>query len=130
MPPHEPTRAAPHAPSPPAVGAAAVTDASDAPVTAPLLDFRRTARRLALALAIIGALVLVGWGVLAVATGAPLRLLAELAGMGVLAAIAVEVVVVGGAAVRGMLTAGERGERLAAPDVSVIPPQLARRRRG
>jgi hypothetical protein len=126
VPPHEPT--APPAPAPTQVTRAA-SDATPEVGAAPLLDFRRTARRLATALTIIAGLVLAGWGVLAVTAGAPVRLLAELAGFGVLAAVAVEVVVVGGSAVRGMFTAGERGERLASADVSMIPPQLSRHRR-
>ena len=117
MPPHDPT-AAP-APAPVADSAASAR---------PLVDFRRTARRLTVALGVIGALVLALWVVLMVTTGAPVRLLAELAGLGLLGAFAVEVVVVGGSAVRGMLTAGERGERLASSDVSLVPPQLLRRR--
>ena len=40
-----------------------------------------------------------------------------------------EVVIVGGSALRGMLAAGERGDRLASSDVSLLPPQLTRRRR-
>lgn len=94
-----------------------------------LLDFGRTARRLAVAVGVIGVLVVTTWTVLTVTTGASLRLLGELAGLGLLCAFLVEVVVVGGSAVRGMLRAGERGERLAAPDVSLVPPQLLRRRR-
>lgn len=94
-----------------------------------ILDFRRTARRLAVAVSIIGIVVAVSWVALVVTTGASVRLLAELAGLGLLAAFVVEVVVVGGSAVRGMLAAGERGERLADPDVALVPPQLLRRRR-
>lgn len=93
----------------------------------PLVDFRRTARRLAAAVALIGVLVVATWVVLALTGDAPPRLLAELAGLGLLGAVVVEVVVVGGSAVRGMLRAGERGERLAASDVSLVPPQLLRR---
>ena len=96
---------------------------------APLVDFRRTARRLAIALGAIGALVVVLWAVLAVTSDASVRLLAELGGLGLLVAVGVEVVVVGGSAVRGMLVAGERGERLASSDVAMVPPQLLRRRR-
>jgi hypothetical protein len=122
VPPHEPTAAPPGA-----VSEGRSESPSDAPPR-PLVDFRRTARRLAVAVAAIGVLVLATWIVLVVTTGAPLRLLAELAGLGVLGAFAVEVVVVGGSALRGMLTAGERGERLASQDVALVPPQLLRRR--
>jgi hypothetical protein len=123
VPPHEPT-VAPSGPVPDGAGEA--RPAADAP--RPLVDFRRTARRLAIAVAAIGVLVLATWFVLVLTTGAPPRLLAELAGLGLLGAFAVEVVVVGGSAVRGMLTAGERGERLASSDVALVPPQLLRRR--
>lgn len=132
MPPHEPD-VPPGDPSSapegvpgdagPTEGGAAVDAASR-----PLIDFVRTARRLGTAVGVIGALVLVTWTVLVVTGDAPLRLLAELAGLGLLGAFVVEVVVVGGSALRGMLDAGERGERLAAPDVSLVPPQLLRRR--
>ena len=122
MPPHEPT-AAPAGPVPDERDGTRPVDAPR-----PLVDFRRTARRLTIAVAAIGVLVLATWVVLAVTTGAPLRLLAELAGLGLLGVFAVEVVVVGGSAVRGMLTAGERGERLASGDVALVPPQLLRRR--
>lgn len=123
MPPHEPT-AAPPGTVPDTPSGEASSDAT----SRPLVDFRRTARRLAVAVAAIGVVVLATWIVLVVTTGAPLRLLGELAGLGLLGAFAVEVVVVGGSAVRGMLTAGERGERLASSDVSLVPPQLLRRR--
>ena len=135
MPPHEPTAAPPGpvsqdeptvAPSGPVSHGPGET--ASAGSSRPLVDFRRTARRLAIAVAAIGVLVLATWIVLVVTTGAPLRLLAELAGLGLLGAFAVEVVVVGGSAVRGMLTAGERGERLASSDVALVPPQLLRRR--
>ena len=122
MPPHEPTAA----PAGPVPDEADGTRSVDAP--RPLVDFRRTARRLAIAVAAIGVLVFATWVVLVVTTGAPLRLLAELAGLGLLGVFAVEVVMVGGSAVRGMLTAGERGERLASGDVALVPPQLLRRR--
>ena len=59
-----------------------------------------------------------------------LVLLAELVGLGLLLAFGIEVVVVGGAALRAMLTAGERGERLAGQDVGLLPPQVLRRARG
>lgn len=122
MPPHEPTAAPPDAPRAPWPDEGAPAGARP-----PLVDFRRTGRRLAIAVAGIGMLVVATWIVLAVTTGAPLRLLAELAGLGLLGAFAVEVVVVGGSAVRGMFAAGERGERLASSDVALVPPQLLRR---
>ena len=42
--------------------------------------------------------------------------------------IVVEFVVVGGSALRGMLRAGERGERLSGRDVMLLPPQVRRKR--
>lgn len=116
------------APPEPSPGRAPARGASDAAVPS-IVDFRRTARRLRTAATVIGAAVLGAWVVLAVTTGASLALLAELAGLGVLAVLVAEVVVVGGSAVRGMLAAGERGDRLASGDVSFVPPQLLRRGR-
>jgi hypothetical protein len=81
-------------------------------------------------LLVIGAIVLAIWlGLGARDGGLSGRLLAELVGLGLFAAFLAEVVVVGGAAARGVLRAGERGDRLASDDVGLIPPQLARRRR-
>lgn len=102
-------------------------DTSDLP---PLVDWTRTGRRLRRVAMVLGALVLLGWvadGVLGDG-GFRLRMLGELTGVALLLAIAAEIVVVGGAALAGMLRAGERGERLAGSDVSLIPPQLRRRR--
>jgi hypothetical protein len=96
----------------------------------PIVDWARTARRLRAVLATIGGVIVVAWLAHALVTGGvDLPLLAELIGFGLFAAFVVEVVVVGGTAVRGMLAAGERGERLSGPDVSLLPPQLTRRRR-
>lgn len=96
----------------------------------PLVDWARTARRLRLMLFGLGVLVIVSWLILGALHGdlRP-RTLAELVGLAVLLAIALEIVVVGGAAIRGLLAAGARGDRLAADDVSLLPPQLARRLR-
>lgn len=129
MPPREP--ASPPTPGSTVAGGAQQEAVAPSPAAGgpSILDFRRTARRLAVAVGVIGVLVVAAWVALALTTGAPLRLLAELAGLGLLAAFVVEVVVVGGSALRGMLAAGERGERLAASDVSLVPPQLLRRRR-
>jgi len=98
----------------------------------PLVDWARTARRLRLVLAVLGIGVLAAWLVTGVVQGrlSP-RALGELVGLAVLLAVALEIVVVGGAAIRGMLAAGARGDRLAADDVSLLPPQVIRRlRRG
>jgi hypothetical protein len=93
-----------------------------------IVDWHRTARRLRWQLGVILAVVVVAWLVLGVRAGGPtLRSLAELTGLGVLAAIVAEIVVVGGAALRGMLAAGARGDRLASSDVALLPPQVRRR---
>lgn len=94
-----------------------------------VVDWRRIARRLRRNAVVIAAAVVVGWLVGgAVGDGATLALLGEVAGYGIGAMFVVEVVVVGGGAVRAMLRAGERGDRLAGGDVSVLPPQVRRRR--
>lgn len=107
----------------------APTDGADhAAPGAPIVDWTRTARRLVTSLSIIAVAVTLIWlGGAVFGEGPRLRLLAELVGLGLLAAFVVEVVVVGGSAVRGMLRAGERGERLARTDVSLLPPQVRRR---
>jgi hypothetical protein len=93
-----------------------------------IVDWHRTARRLRRQLAVILVVVAVAWLVLGIRSGGPtLRTLAELTGLGVLAAVAAEIVVVGGAALRGMLAAGARGDRLASSDVALLPPQVRRR---
>jgi hypothetical protein len=96
-----------------------------------IVDWARTARRLRRTLFGLFGLVVAAFAVLTAARGRvdPL-LLAELVGLALLVAFAIEVVVVGGAALRGMLAAGERGERLASEDVGLLPPQILRRARG
>ncbi len=97
---------------------------------APIVDWSRTARRLRRQLTVIAGLVVGAWLVLGLSRSAlEVALLAELAGLGILLAFVAEVVVVGGSAVRGLLAAGERGDRLAAADVSILPPQVRRRGR-
>jgi hypothetical protein len=95
-----------------------------------LVDHARLGRRLRRWLALLVVATLVAWlvgGVLG--DGPTLQDLAGLAGVAVLLALLVEVFIVGGAAVAAALRAGERGERLAAPDVSLVPPQVAERLR-
>ena len=96
----------------------------------PVIDLATTARRLGRVLAAIGVVVLAVWVVRSTIAGAARpRELAELVGFGLVAAFVVEVVVVGGAAMRGLLAAGARGDRLSGPDVALLPPQWRRRLR-
>lgn len=102
--------------------------ATDDPPLAPVVDYAATWRRMRRTLAGIGILVVVAWLVRgALGGGLDLRTLAELLGFGLLLSFAAEVVVIGGSALRGMLAAGERGDRLSSPDVSLFPPQVGRR---
>lgn len=99
------------------------------PFVGRLVDYRATARRMrksaaVLFLAALGAWLITGLGDGLTATG-----LAGWVGLALGGMFVVEVVVVGGSALRGMLRAGESGERLAAGDVGILPPQLRRRLR-
>lgn len=95
----------------------------------PIVNWSRTARRLRFALFTLGGLVILAWLAFALAgDGLRVTRLAELVGVALLVALFIEFVIVGGAAVRGMLLAGERGDRLARHDVALLPPQLLRRR--
>ena len=94
-----------------------------------LVDHAAVGRRLRRWLVLLVVAVPTVWLVAGLATGGPRTArLAELAGAALLLGIGVEAVVVGGAAVRGALRAGARGERLSAQDVRLLPPQLRRRR--
>lgn len=96
----------------------------------PLVDYPATARRMRRSAIVIGTMVVVTWLVVGLVSGGPgLRDLPGFFLLGLVAMFVVEVWVVGGSAVRGMLRAGERGERLSSDDVAIIPPQLLRRRR-
>lgn len=100
------------------------------PTPPPLVDFAGTARRIRRSVLVLGALGVVGWVVVGLATGGPdPRDLGAWAGLVLAGMFVVELVVVGGSALRGMLRAGDRGERLASGDVSLLPPQVTRRRR-
>ena len=95
----------------------------------PIVDWSRTGRRLRRQLVVIGVVVVVAWLVVGLTRDALTgRLLAEFVGVGVLLSVASEFVVVGGAALRGVLRAGERGDRLSGTDVSLLPPQVSCRR--
>lgn len=103
--------------------------ADDAPALPPVVDYAATWARMRRSLAAIGVLIVVAWLTRgALGGGLDVRTLAEFLGLGVLLSFAAEVVIIGGSAVRGMLAAGERGDRLSSPDVSLLPPQVGRRK--
>lgn len=93
-----------------------------------LLEHGRTARRVRRLVVIVGVLGLVGFAATWLVDGG---LSADVfllwAGLVALAAVLGAMVIVAAAAFRGMLRAGDRGERLADRDVGLIPPQLRAR---
>ncbi|MFT5222260.1 MAG: hypothetical protein ACI867_000559 [Glaciecola sp.] len=91
-----------------------------------VVDFSRLGRRLGRTAAVLGALVVVGWVASIAVNGADLGLLMNLFGLGLGLMFVAEVVIVGGSALRGMLRAGQRGDRLASSGVGILPPQLSR----
>jgi hypothetical protein len=94
-------------------------------VAAPVVDLPAVAARLVRTLRVLAVLVVATWAIAVLRRrGAALDVLAAATGVALLLAFVAEVVVVGGAAVRGMLAAGSRGDRLSAPDVGLVPPQL------
>jgi len=94
-----------------------------------LLDHARIGRRMRRWFVFLSVATLAAWLVGGlVGDGPTLQGLAGLLGVAVLLAVLIEIVVVGGAAVGAALRAGARGERLASPDVALVPPQLRRRR--
>lgn len=97
-----------------------------------LVDYIRTARRMRTSAMVLGAVGLAGWLATGIMAGdLTVRALGTWLAMVVLGMFIVEVVVVGGSALRGMLRAGAQGERLAGGDVGLLPPQLhGRRSRG
>ena len=95
----------------------------------PIVDFGRAARRVRASSISLGSLALVGWLVTGLVGGGPdPGDLGAWAGLALLGMFLVEVWVVGGSALRGMLRAGDRGERLAGGDVGLLPPQLTGQR--
>lgn len=96
----------------------------------PLVDFTRAARRIRASAMVLGSLAVVAWVVTGLAGGGlQPRHLGGWAGAALFGMFLVEVVVVGGSALRGMIRAGDRGERLAGGDVGLLPPQLTGRAR-
>lgn len=93
----------------------------------PLVDWEAAGRRLLRTGAVLAVAVLVVWvGWSLFAAGFDLVVLGNLVGAALLGMFAVELWVAGGSALRGMLRAGERGDRLAGEDVGLLPPQLRR----
>ena len=93
-----------------------------------LVDFGRAARRIRSSAVTLGVLAVVGWLVTGLVTdGVAVADLGTWIGLALVGMFVVEVVVVGGSALRAMLRAGDRGERLAGGDVGLLPPQLTRR---
>jgi hypothetical protein len=111
------------------VTAEPATESRD-PYAGRLVDFRATARRVRRSATVLLGLALGAWVVTSVAgagfdpTDLGGWIALALAGMFV-----AEIVFVGGSALRGMLRAGEQGERLAGGDVGLLPTQLMRRRK-
>lgn len=98
-------------------------------MTGPIVDFPRAARRLRASAIVLGAAAVVGWVVAGVAgDGVHVADLGGWIGAALLGMFLVELVVVGGSALVGMLRAGDRGERLAGRDVGLLPPQVTGRR--
>lgn len=99
--------------------------AQDDPGAVGLVDWGRTGRRVRASALLLGTAVLVVWTVVSVlGDGFDVRTLAGLVGLALGVLFVVELVVVGGAALRGMLRAGERGERLASDGVGLLPPRM------
>lgn len=109
--------------------AAAERDAIPPRADPPIVDFSRAARRVRRSTLVLGSLALAGWLATGVVAGGPVVSdLGAWGGLALFGMFLVEVVVVGGSALRGMVNAGDRGERLAGGDVGLLPPQLTRRR--
>lgn len=90
-----------------------------------LVDWARTGRRVRTSVVVLTGGVLVAWVVLSlVGGGFDPNTLGGLVGLAVAGLFVIELVVVGGAALRGMLRAGERGERLSSRGVGLLPPRI------
>lgn len=102
-----------------------MTGPADDPGAVGLVDWGRTGRRVRAVATVLGVGALVAWVLLSLlGDGFDLRTLGGLVGLALGVLFVAEVVVVGGAAVRGMLRAGERGERLASQGVGLLPPRI------
>lgn len=98
--------------------------------TTPIVDWSIIGRRLRVSALGLLAAAVVAWVVVGLANdGVVLRDLWGYVGLAFAGMFIAELVVVGGSAVRGMLRAGERGERLAGSDVGILPPQVGSRGR-
>lgn len=101
----------------------------DDPFVGSLVDWRRTGRRIRRSAILVGVSAGLAWLVVGLVTGGPrVGDLGSYAFIAIACMIVVEFVVVGGSALRGMLRAGERGERLSGRDVMLLPPQVRRKR--
>ncbi len=102
-----------------------MTDHVDDPGAAGLVDWGRTGRRVRASVLVLSALVMLAWVVVSLAgDGFDPGTLGGLVGLAFVVLFVVELVVVGGAALRGMLRAGERGERLSSQGVGLFPPRM------
>ncbi len=102
-----------------------VADLDEAPVV--LVEWEATARRVRRSSLVLLTMAVVAWVVASVATGGwRVGVLGNLLGLALGAMFVVELVVVGGSAVRGLLRAGDRGERLSSHDVGLFPPRRRR----
>ena len=97
--------------------------ATPVPAETPLVDWVATARRVGRSAVVLVVLAVAGWAVRAAVVDAwSWSHLGNWLGLALGGIFVVELLVVGGSALRGMLRAGERGERLASHDVGLLPP--------
>lgn len=102
---------------------------ADQPPDQPLVDWQGVGRRMRRSAVVLTSGAVLAWLAVGLATGGPRpSALGNYLGAAVGLMFAVELVVVGGSALRGMYRAGRRGERLAGGDVALLPPQLFGRR--
>lgn len=111
-------------PAGPASAPKVVLDDGHEPEVA-LVDWALAGRRLARSAVVLLAAALGAWIVTSLVSGAwrP-GVLGNFVGLALVGVFLVEIWVVGGSALRGMLRAGEAGHRLAGSDVGLLPPQL------